>query len=87
MSEIIKLRVIYVNQVNRLCLMKAKQGESHLHASLRRLFITASNDNQDNKKCMKIMKNLFGGCQNYEEHLSTQKFVHPSVKFTFLKVD
>ena len=39
--------------------MEAKQGESHLDASLRTLLITASNDDQVNQKCMDIMKNFF----------------------------
>ena len=39
--------------------MEAKQGESHLDARLRKLLITASNDDQVNQKCMDIMKNFF----------------------------
>ena len=39
--------------------MEAKQGESHLDASLRTLLIPASDDKQVNKKCMEIMKSYF----------------------------
>ena len=39
--------------------MVAKEGESHLDASLRALLITASNDDGVNQKCMEMMKDLF----------------------------
>ena len=39
--------------------MEAKQGESHLDASLRALLITASNDDKVNQKCKEIMNDFF----------------------------
>ena len=49
---------LFSNIMNRVG-MKAKHKETHLDSSLRKILVTASNDDQVNKECMEIMKNFF----------------------------